>query len=262
MIAYDGVIEDIIDRKKVEEALLESEESYRFLFDDIQNGFALHKIILDNNKKPVDYVFLDVNKAFEMQTGLKKEDITGKCVTEVLPGIINDPVRWIENYGGDITVFSEPGKGTSFSVYLPVIDTEFEVFEAELFRQLPRGEEHILLIDDEEQVLKIIEILLVQLGYTITALTNGVEALEEFRRHPDKYDLVLTDLMMPKMNGIDLARGILEIRPGMPIILCTGFGEKRTQEMSESVGISANLMKPLLKNEMAIQIRKVLDNTL
>jgi len=126
-------------------------------------------------------------------------------------------------------------KGGILSIKLSedYIDTEFEVFEADLFQQLPRGEEHILLIDDEDQVLELIEKLLIQLGYTITALTNGVEALEEFRRHPDKYDLVLTDLMMPKTNGIDLAQGILETRPGMPIILFTGFGEKRTQKMSD-----------------------------
>jgi len=99
LIAYDGIIEDIIERKKIEEALQESKARYRSLFDNIQNGFALHKIILDTDNKPVDYEFLGVNKAFEMQTGLKKDDIIGKCVTEVFPGIKDDPAHWIETYG-------------------------------------------------------------------------------------------------------------------------------------------------------------------
>ncbi len=92
-------IEDISDKKNVLNALTENEEKYRTLFENILNGFALHKIIRDDDGTPVDYRFIEVNHAFELMTGLKSEMIVGKLVSEVIPGIKADPVAWIKRYG-------------------------------------------------------------------------------------------------------------------------------------------------------------------
>lgn len=166
----------------------------------------------------------------------------------------------VKDYRGDITVSSEPGKGTTFNVYLPVIGTGEEGFEDVSFQPLPRGNEHILIIDDEKQVLQITEMMLESLGYTITAFSDSEDALDEFKMHPEKYDFVLTDLMMPKMNGIDLSQEILRIQSDFPIIICTGFGDVKYQKLAQSIGISAYLMKPTLRKELAVKIRQVLDN--
>lgn len=86
-------------RNYAEEAQQESEEKYLKLFDNMLDGFALHEIVLNNNNVPIDYIFIDINDAFENQTGLKREKIIGKNVTEVLPDIEHDPAGWIERYG-------------------------------------------------------------------------------------------------------------------------------------------------------------------
>ncbi len=90
---------NITERKKSEYVLKESEEKYRGLFNNMSNGFALHKIVLNENKVPIDYTFIEINEAFENQTGLKKRNIIGKNVTKVLPGIEKDATDWIRIYG-------------------------------------------------------------------------------------------------------------------------------------------------------------------
>ena len=85
--------------KESEQSLKQSEAKYRSLFENMIDGFAFHKIILDDRGKPVDYIFLEVNSAFERLTGLKRDDIVGKRVTEALPGIERDPADWIGSYG-------------------------------------------------------------------------------------------------------------------------------------------------------------------
>ncbi|MCP4214261.1 MAG: PAS domain S-box protein [bacterium] len=94
-----GTIYDITMQKSIIEKMAESEAKYRSLFENIQSGCALHEIVVDDVGKPVDYIFLEVNKAFEEFTGLKKNKIRGKRVTEVLPGTEKDPVNWIGKYG-------------------------------------------------------------------------------------------------------------------------------------------------------------------
>lgn len=107
----------------VEGALQETEKRYRSLFDNMQSGFAIHKIVLDENNKPKDYIFIDVNSEFEVHTGLKKEEVIGKRVTEVLPGIEDDPARWIEVYG-EVAL---SGKGVSFENYLETLQRWYSV---------------------------------------------------------------------------------------------------------------------------------------
>ena len=115
------------------------------------------------------------------------------------------------------------------------------------------------MVDDEKAIIDITKKILTSLGYAVEARTSSLEALELFKAMPDKFDLVITDMTMPQMTGDTLARELMKIRPDLPVILCTGFSEKITKEKAETMGIKAFLLKPLLKEEMAHTIRKVLD---
>ena len=97
------------------------------------------------------------------------------------------------------------------------------------------------------------------LGYEVVVRSSSIEALEAFRAQPDKFDLVITDKTMPQMTGFDLAKELREIRPDIPIILCTGFSETIETEMAKAMSINAYIMKPLAMQEMAAAVRKVLD---
>jgi CheY-like chemotaxis protein len=97
------------------------------------------------------------------------------------------------------------------------------------------------------------------LGYKVTARTSSIEALEVFRGEAEKFDLVITDQTMPHMTGMELAGELLRVRPGIPILLCTGFSESVTEEKVKASGIRRFLLKPLIMRELATTIRQVLD---
>ena len=101
--------------------------------------------------------------------------------------------------------------------------------------------------------------MLKNLGYKVIARTNPVEALAAFSEQPDDIDLVVTDQTMPNMTGDALARQIMQLRPGIPVIICSGFSEKMNKEKAESMGIRKFLMKPILMMELAQAIRRILD---
>jgi CheY-like chemotaxis protein len=102
---------------------------------------------------------------------------------------------------------------------------------------------------------------LARLGYQVTSRPSSLDALELVRANPDRFDLVITDQTMPQMSGAELARELLRIRPGLPIILCSGFSETITAEEARAIGVRDYFMKPLLLEEIAVAIRRILDRT-
>jgi len=166
----------------------------------------------------------------------------------------------VKAHNGDIRIYSEPGKGTVFHVYLPLIKTQDKATELALPETVHGGSERVLLVDDEEPIVRMEKQILERLGYQVTSQTSSIEALEAFRAQPDKFDLVITDMTMPNMTGDKLAGELINIRPDIPVILCTGFSEKISRERVAAMGIKGFLMKPIVNCDLAKTIREVLDH--
>ena len=164
----------------------------------------------------------------------------------------------VKHSNGYITVESEPGEGSTFTVYFPMIPGELET-DAVSEDELPTGSERILFVDDEEALVEMGEDVLAEIGYEVTSRMNGREALDLLKLDPSRFDLVITDQTMPEMTGIELAKEVLAIKPGMPIIMCTGFSHVVDADKAKAAGIKAFAMKPLTKREIARTVRKVLD---
>ena len=159
---------------------------------------------------------------------------------------------------GDIRVESRTGQGATFSVYLPLISTTDTGDALDTRAALPGGSETVLLVDDEAPIVQLEERILGRLGYTVVTSSGSLDALGIFTADPGRFDLVITDLTMPDMTGLDLAQKISGIRPGIPIIMLTGFSEQLGQDDMQRSGIRRIIMKPVLIKNLAEAIRGVL----
>jgi PAS domain S-box-containing protein len=182
-------------------------------------------------------------------TTKKKEEGTGLGLA-VVQGIV-------KSHNGAVAVESEVGKGATFHVYLPVIMRKLTT-EEEISTPLPMGHERILFVDDEHPLVEIGRQMLQRLGYTVATRTSSIEALELFKANPDRFDLVITDIVMPNMTGEKLAEKMMEIRSNIPVILCTGYSEKITRKRASEMGIQSFLMKPLVMRDLATTVRQAL----
>lgn len=162
----------------------------------------------------------------------------------VVHGIVN-------SYNGYIHTSSQPGKGTEFKIYLPCSDKPLNPVDAKAKKIMQKGDEHILVVDDEISILSIMEKMLHRLGYTVTCSVSAKAALEIFSNSPERFDLVITDLSMPKLKGDLMAEELLKIKPALPIILCTGFGDSISLEHAKKIGIKHFLLKPISLNELS-----------
>jgi len=192
-----------------------------------------------------------VERIFEPYFTTKSQDKGTGMGLSVVHGII-------KSHGGDITVASGQGKGTRFNIYLPVSDIEEETSEL-LDAYIPRGHEHIMLVDDEEFIIDIGKQALTNLGYQVTTYTSSSEALNAFRTSPDKFDMVITDMTMPEMTGEALAIEILKIQPEFPIIICTGFSNRINDQKTRELGIKALLFKPYDFIKLGVLIREIFE---
>ena len=239
---------------KLEVSLKEVYISYEQSLDRVGMKIGKHVVLMvkDSGHGMEPQV---LERIFEPYFTTKKQGKGTGLGLSVIHGIV-------KSHGGDITVSSRPGKGSTFKVFLPIIDDieeEIQIIEPVI---AINGKERILLIDDEEQIIDIEQQILERLGYKVTPKTDSEEALEEFAAQPDRFDLVITDMTMPKMTGDQLARRMMDIKPQIPVILCTGFNEAISEEKALSMGIDKFVMKPIVKDELASTIRTVLDNRL
>jgi PAS domain S-box-containing protein len=222
-------------------------------FPDVPSGRYLRLTVKDTghgmDRKTMERIFdpFFTTKAHSEGTGLG---------LSVIHGIVR-------NHDGAIAVASEPGKGATFSVYLPRIDRPGDLAAVDVPQPLRRGHERILFVDDEKDVAFSAKRMLERLGYDVAVLTDPREALELFLSAPDRFDLVITDQAMPGMNGIELAAQLISVRADIPVILCTGFGHASNGVLSPeeraAAGIRELALKPLQRSEMAALIRRVLD---
>ncbi len=160
---------------------------------------------------------------------------------------------------GEIIVNSEPGQGTAFHLYLPVTRAE-STAEPEFPQPVEGGIESVLVVDDEPSVGMMMKRMLEQCGYTVVVSGGSYEALQLFKKEPERFQLVLTDLTMPGMTGLELARKINRLKKDVAIIMMTGYGENVSRHVLKDHGIAKIIGKPIRVRQIATAIRSVLDN--
>ncbi len=164
----------------------------------------------------------------------------------------------LKNHDGSITVSSEVGEGTTFTILFPVIDEAPEITTMKTV-SIPHGTETILFVDDEKAIINMMRQILEKLGYSVQTSINPEEALDLFKLKPDSFDIVITDMTMPQMAGAKLAEKLKKIRSDIPIILCTGHSSLIDEDKAKQLGISGYVMKPVSMSKIAKAIREVFD---
>ncbi|MFH1981343.1 MAG: DUF3365 domain-containing protein [Pseudomonadota bacterium] len=165
----------------------------------------------------------------------------------------------VKSHNGHISVDSTPGRGTTFEIYFPVITFNADEADPEDCGAAASGDERILLVDDDPTIVALGTQSLGKLGYRVTGRVSSLEALAAFKDAPHDYDLIITDLTMPGMTGDELARRAIDLRRDIPVIICSGFSEKLSEEKARAIGIKGFLMKPIVKSEIGCMVRRVLD---
>lgn len=212
---------------------------------------------------PGNYVQLVVK---DTGTGISKEDLT-----RIFDPFFSTKVKGegtglglavahgiIKSHHGVISVDSELERGTTFTIFLPVAKEINSPEKEKTDARLPEGEGHLLVVDDERDILILRERVLTKLGYQVTTFSSSLDALASFQENPLQYDLLLTDMTMPDMDGKTLTENLIALRPNLPVILCTGHSELIDKEQALECGIGAFLRKPIAPQILAETIREIL----
>jgi len=233
----------------LEEVCLDEETVKRY--NDIDTGLYLKLTVSDTGHGMSPGV---MKRIFDPYFTTKKTGEGTGMGLAVIHGIV-------KGYGGDISVHSQPGKGTIFQVLLPcVVDPEQEqTGRDQKEEEIPGGSERILLVDDEIQLLDAVSHILGKKGYQVKTISHPLDALDAFKENPGQFDLIICDLTMPHMTGIQLAREIKKIDPVIPIILCSGFGSVINREQIKDLGLNDFITKPINRSNLTRLVRKVLD---
>lgn len=216
---------------------------------DILPGTYLKLTIRDTGKGIPPEI---MGRIFEPYFTTKKPESGTGLGLSVIHGIV-------KSHNGAITCQSTPDKETTFEVYLPKIKTESTRQDFAVEMPPATGHEHILFVDDEPILVELYVKMLSSRGYTVVPSTSGPEALELFRKDPQGFDLVITDMTMPTMAGDRLAQELIAIRHDIPVILCTGYNEHITEEKAKKIGIKEFILKPLNIKTLSETIRKVIN---
>ncbi len=168
----------------------------------------------------------------------------------------------VNRLGGGITVESRPERGSAFRLYLPLADSREADGLALDVRQLgPEGRERVLLVDDELSILAHAKLGLERFGYKVDVCSSSLEALTVFQQEPERFDLVITDQIMPELSGLELAQNIRVLRGDLPVVLLTGFGEELSDEATREAGIREVLCKPVEHHALASAIRRAMEDS-
>jgi CheY-like chemotaxis protein/anti-sigma regulatory factor (Ser/Thr protein kinase) len=169
----------------------------------------------------------------------------------VIHGIVN-------SHGGGVRVESKLGEGTLFEIYFPALEKTDEI-EKKPVQEIKGGSEKVLFVDDEASMVALNHQRLERLGYQVRSTTKPEEALEWFRADPGQFDVIITDMTMPRMTGNRLTQEILAIRPEIPVIICTGYSERMSAKEAEALGASKYIEKPIELRNLASALREALD---
>ncbi|MCP4722969.1 MAG: response regulator, partial [Desulfobacteraceae bacterium] len=239
-------------------------ESRGTLFVELNDVKITPNSEMANHCKPGNYVKLEIRdtghgmdkkileKIFDPYFTTKKSDKGTGLGLSVVDGIV-------KKHNGFIKASSKLGHGSKFQVFWPVIENEDFNYRPEKNNiGLSKGTEQIMLVDDETDILVTTRVILERQGYKVVTFENGPSALQAFAKDPDFFDLVITDMAMPRMPGDELATSLLKIRQEIPIVLCTGFSENMSEEKARSMGIKGFLLKPIVMKDLSQKIREVL----
>lgn len=217
-------------------------------FEKLANSYVCLKVHDSGSGIPSEIQ----DKIFDPFFTTKSEDNGTGLGLSVVDGIVR-------KHSGLMLLESSSEKGTTFQIYFPIVGAD-SVVEANDVNQIPEGKERILFVDDEKAIAGLNKRYLEKLGYKVTSFTSSKGAYEHFQSNCDFYDLVVTDMSMPDMTGMDLILKILEMNSDTKSILCTGYSNSVSEKYAKNLGVDAYLPKPYLPRALAEVIRKVFEN--